>query len=423
MGLGNIWRFPYIAGENGGAAFILVYVVLSFLIAVPIMLSEFAIGRRAQRGVLGAYNRLAPRSAWQGAGYLGVLSSLVILSFYAVIAGWALKFLQLSLFNGFSAHSSEQISGMFHAFVATGWQPLAWTLLFIAVTALIVLLGVEKGIERINKVLMPMIVLILIGLALNGFTLEGAREGISFLLRPDFSKIDGHVLLQAMGQSFFSLSLGMGTMITYGSYIPRQADMFTLAGTVAISDVIVAVLSGLAIFPAVFSFGISPTSGPELVFITLPNLFVRMTGGYFLSVVFFFLLFMAAVTSSVSLMEVMAVYISEELRLRRRTATAIAALVVSGTASLCLFSQMPDSQLRVLGGNIFDLFNDMSSNVMLPLGGLLTVLFAGWFVPDAVFRNEITSGGRYGPRLYPQLRFIVRYIAPVVIVMLFFSLF
>ena len=234
MGLGNIWRFPYIAGENGGAAFILVYVVLSFLIAVPIMLSEFAIGRRAQRGVLGAYNRLAPRSAWQGAGYLGVLSSLVILSFYAVIAGWALKFLQLSLFNGFSAHSSEQISGMFHAFVATGWQPLAWTLLFIAVTALIVLLGVEKGIERINKVLMPMIVLILIGLALNGFTLEGAREGISFLLRPDFSKIDGHVLLQAMGQSFFSLSLGMGTMITYGSYIPRQADMFTLAGTVAI---------------------------------------------------------------------------------------------------------------------------------------------------------------------------------------------
>lgn len=421
VGLGNIWRFPYIAGDNGGAAFILVYIALSLLIAVPIMLSEFSLGRSTGGNVLRAFQRLSPRGRWNGVGYLGIASAVVILSFYSVIAGWALEFLRLSATNELATMSSEQISGVFHQFVNSGWGPMGWTLFFVATTTAIVMAGMEKGIERFNKILMPFMVLILVGLTINSFTLSGAREGISFLLKPDFSKITGGVMLQALGQAFFSLSLGMGTMITYATYIKPKENLFRLAGTVALSDVGIAILSGLAIFPAVFSLGISPSSGPELVFITLPNVFVQMTGGYFLSVVFFFLLFMAAVTSSVSLLEVMTLYAVEEWKLRRRWAALLSGVVIMSTGSLCLWSQVEGSSLKVMGNNIFDLFNNASSLYMLPIGGLAIVLFMGWFGGRGVLQSEVTSGGLFGRRIYPLLQFIIRYIAPVVIVLLFLS--
>ena len=421
VGLGNIWRFPYIAGENGGGAFILVYIAISALICIPIMLTEFSLGRHTRSNALRAFRRLSPRGYWNGAGYLGIATSTIILSFYAVIAGWALKFLQVALVNGFHRQSSEEVRTVFQQYIDHGWGPMFWTFAFIAFIAFIVVRGVEKGIEKFGKIVMPFMILLLIGLVINSLTLDGAKEGISFLLRPDFSKINSHVILQALGQAFFSLSLGMGTMITYGSYIPKNENMFRLAGTVAVTDTCVAILAGLAIFPAVFSYGISPTSGPELVFITLPNVFGNMTGGYLLGIAFFFLLFTASISSSVSLLEVATLYISEEMHLRRRTATLIAVGTVAGLSALCLWSQAPDSSLRVAGQNIFDLFNNATSLYMLPLGGLLSVLFAGWVLRGRTLQEEVTSRGRYGNALFPYYRVIVRFVAPVVIVLLFLS--
>ena len=406
IGLGNIWRFPYVAGENGGAAFILIYLATSFLISIPIMLSEFSIGRSTRRNPMRAFNKLAPGSKWKLVGYMGILTAFVILSFYCVIAGWAFEFLKESVFNQFNGRSADQIRDSFNGLVAS---------------AGIVLSGVEKGIERYTKILMPMLFVLLLGMAVNSLTLDGAQAGIEFLLKPDFSKITGTTVLQALGQSFFSMSLGMGAMITYGSYIPKNENMFRLAGTVAVTDTCVAILAGLAIFPAVFSYGISPTSGPELVFITLPNVFGNMTGGYLLGIAFFFLLFTASISSSVSLLEVATLYISEEMHLRRRTATLIAVGTVAGLSALCLWSQAPDSSLRVAGQNIFDLFNNATSLYMLPLGGLLSVLFAGWVLRGRTLQEEVTSRGRYGNALFPYYRVIVRFVAPVVIVLLFLS--
>ena len=320
IGLGNIWRFPYVAGENGGAAFILIYLTISFLISIPIMLSEFSLGRSTKRNSMRAFSKLAPGTKWKWVGYMGILCAFIILSFYCVIAGWSLEFLKESVLNRFHDRTPEQVAAAFDGFVASGWRPIAWTLVFIAASAFIVYSGIEKGIERYNKILMPMLFLLLFGMALNALTLDGARQGIDFLLKPDFSKITGTTVLEALGQSFFSMSLGMGCMITYGSYLRKNENMFRIGAMVSLSDITVAVLSGLAIFPAVFSFGISPTSGPELVFLTLPNVFARMSGGYVISVVFFVLLFLAAITSSVSLLEVIIAYLSEEMRITRSKA-------------------------------------------------------------------------------------------------------
>lgn len=265
VGLGNIWRFPYLCGENGGAAFLIVYIAISFMIAIPIMLSEFAIGRSSRSNPMHAYSSLSKKRSWGLAGLLGIATSIVILSFYSVIAGWALEFLRESIADNFGGSSPEAIKSNLNTFINSGWRPLVWTLVFVIATGAVVLGGVEKGIERINKILMPLLFLILIGLVINSTTLSGFSDGVSFLFSPDFSKINGTVILKALGQAFFSLSLGMGSMIIYGSYIKRQERTMKLAATVSVTDVTVAVLSGLAIFPAVFSFGINPTSGPELI--------------------------------------------------------------------------------------------------------------------------------------------------------------
>ncbi len=422
IGLGNIWRFPYVAGENGGAAFILIYISISLLISIPIMLSEFTLGRNTKRNSKRAFQKLAPGTQWKWVGYMGIICSFVILSFYSVIAGWALDFIKESLLNNFAGKSPAEISANFSAFVDSGWKPITWAIIFIAATAVIVLSGIEKGIERYSKILMPLFVALLIGLVINSMTLPAFREGITFLLKPDFSKVTGSTILQALGQSFFSMSLGMGCMITYGSYIKKNENMFKVAGMVAVSDVTVAILSGLAIFPAVFSFGISPTSGPELVFLTLPNIFAQMTGGYFISIIFFTLLFLAAITSSISLFEVSTAYFSEEMRMGRHKAVILVGITTIITSTLCALSRMPGSNLTILGHNLFDAFDSLSSNIMMPLGGLLIVIFTGWVLDPAKFKNELTSQQRFGLKLFPIVRFLIRFVIPVVILLLFFSL-
>ena len=311
IGLGNIWRFPYVAGENGGAAFILIYIACSFLISIPLMLSEFSLGRSSKRNTKRAFQKLAPGTRWNYVGYMGIFCAFILLSFYCVIAGWALEFIKESVLNEFAGKSAAQISENFNGFIASGWRPVVWMGVFMLSTAFIVWSGIEKGIERYTKIFMPVFIVLLAALAINSLTLPGAREGIGFLLRPDFSKITGATILKAMGQSFFSMSLGLGCMITYGSYIRKGENLPKVASMVALSDMSVAILSGIAIFPAVFSFGISPTSGPELVFLTLPNIFAQMPGGYWIAIVFFVLLFLAAITSSISMFEVIAAYLTE----------------------------------------------------------------------------------------------------------------
>lgn len=421
VGLGNIWRFPYIVGENGGAAFLFIYILISFAIAIPIMLSEFSIGRLTKRNSKRSFQKLAPGTQWYWVGYMGLITAFVILSFYCVIAGWSLEFLKESILNEFAGKSSAEISASFNGFVASGWRPVVWTVVFVVCSLYIVISGIEKGIERYNKILMPMLGVLMVGLVINSLTLDGAREGVRFLLNPDFSKINGHVVLQALGQSFFSLSLGMGCMITYGSYIKKNENMMKVAAMVSISDVSIALLSGLAIFPAVFSFGISPTSGPELVFLTLPNVFQQMIGGYYVSIIFFFLLFLAAITSSISLIEVITAYVSEEMRMPRKKAVFITAAAIAITSVVTALSQMPSSPIRIMGYNLFDFFDNASSNVLMPLGGVLIVIFTGWVLLPSKFKQELTNNGTVGLKIYPIIRFLIKFVAPIVITILFMN--
>lgn len=422
VGLGNIWRFPYLAGENGGAAFILVYVLICLFISVPIMIAELSIGRAGGSNVVGSFKKIAPNTSWHYVGFLGVIASIVMLSFYSVIAGWSLEFIYESIMNNFKGLDAAGVKANLDNFTNSGWRPVMWTIIFILVTAGVVYSGIEKGIEKYNKVLMPMIILILIGLIINSFSMSGFSEGLSFLFKPDFSKITPSVVMQALGQSFFSLSLGMGAMITYGSYINKKADLTKLAATISITDVVVAILSGIAIFPAVFSMGINPTSGPELVFITLPSIFNQIPGGYFISIIFFILLFVAAITSSVSMVEVVAVYLKEEYKIERKYGMLITILIAITTGTLSALSQVEGSSLRLFGQNLFDFFDNLSATFILPIGGFFTVVFVGWFLKSSIFKKEISANGKYDKIGFPTIKFLIKFIAPIVILMLFLNL-
>ncbi len=422
IGLGNIWKFPYVAGENGGAAFILIYIAISILISIPVMLSEFAIGRRSQKNTLGAFKVVSQQKGWRSIGYLGILAAFVILSFYSVIAGWSLEFIKESVAGEFMHSSVAEVTDHFTAFVASGWRPSLWTLGFLALNCVVVALGINKGIERYSKILMPLLAILLLAMAVGSVFLSGWRESAEFLFKPDWSKITPSAIISAMGQSFFSMSLGMGAMITYGSYIDRRENLYKVAGTVAVADVTVAILAGLAIFPAVFTYGINPTSGPELVFITLPALFAQIPGGYVISIAFFFLLFFAAVTSSFSLLEVIVAYLSEEFKIARTAANVISFFAVGVLGVLCALSQMPDSSLYIGKLNLFDFFDTFSSNYLLPIGGLAIVIFTGWFFNRNDLKNELTSNGLYGRKLYSPLLGLIRYIVPVAIVLMFLNL-
>lgn len=422
VGLGNIWKFPYVAGENGGGAFILIYIVICFLIAVPVMMAEFAIGRAGRGNALGSVKRLTPRKGWRGIGYLSILSAFIILPFYCVIAGWSVEFLVDSVANNFAGNDAAGIAEMFNGFVAGGWRPIMWSVLFLGICCGVVGLGIEKGIERYSKVLMPLLVLLLVGISIYSATLNGFGESVKFLFRPDFGKIDGSVVIQALGQAFFSMSIGMGAMITYGSYIKKEENLSRVAGTVAVVDVLVAVLAGLAIFPAVFSFGISPSSGPDLVFLTLPTLFGQMAGGYVISIMFFILLLFAAMTSVFSLLEVLICYFSEEFKMSRWGATGLTFAGIAVLAALCALSQMPGSGLVIGGRNLFDIFDYTSANFLLPVGGIAITIFAGWIMDKKVLKDQFTGGGRFMVRLYPAIRFMIRFVIPLAIAVMFLSL-
>lgn len=423
VGLGNIWRFPIETGQNGGAAFIIIYVACVLLLGIPIMMSEFIIGRHTQANTAGAYRMLAPGTPWRWVGRLGVLSGFVILSYYSVVAGWTAEYTVLAVSNSFDGKTTADFPEIFSQFVSNPWKSMIWMLAFMIVTHVIVVRGVKGGIEKFSKLMMPALFVIMVVLAICSVMLPGASEGLEFLLRPDFSKITGSTVLSAMGQAFFSLSLGLGCLCTYASYFTKETNIGKSALSVSLIDTFVAIMSGFIIFPAVFNAGYTLDSsdiGPSLLFITMPNVFGQAFGGmpilaYVVSVLFYFLLVLAALTSTISMHEVVTAYVSEEFNTNRRKAAMVVTLACSTVGVVCALSFGPFDGVKIFGMTIFDLFDYVSSNIFLPVGGMFIAIFTGWYLDKKLVRDEITNRGTLRAPYLPVIIFILKYIAPVAI--------
>ena len=421
IGLGNIYRFPCEVGNNGGAAFILVYLAIVVFLGIPVMLSELVIGRHSQSNSVGAFKKLAPKTAWPLVGYMGVICGFLIFAFYSTVSGWTLEYIVKAVTNSFKGKDMAAIEQEFSAFHNKGWLNVMWQAVFIFLTGFVVFRGVQNGIEKFAKILMPLLLLILIILGVRSMTLPGAKEGMAFLFKPDFSKITGKVFISALGQGFFSLSMGMGVLITYGSYIKKNDNLTTTALSVTLSDTLVAILAGIVIFPAAFSFGVKPTAGMGLVFNTIPMIFNQMPGGYFFCIIFFVLLAIAALTSTISLLEVVVAYISEELHVKRQWATVVACAVTLLVGAFASLSLMENTPFTIGGKTVFDAMDFVSSNVLLPLGGMLIVIFVGWKLGKAKFFSEMTNEGKIKSPLKAVVFFIIRYVAPIAVAVIFYS--
>ncbi len=421
IGLGNIWKFPYEAGKNGGAAFIIIYLGAIVLVGMAIMIAEYVIGRRGGKNAVGSFKALAPKSLWWIPGLMGVIAAVAILSFYGVVAGWTFEYLFQAAKNSFAGQTPDALSAQFTSFIQHPYRPVFWQLLFMGITCVVILSGIKKGIERYTEILMPVLFVVILILAIRSITLPGGGEGVRFIFHPDFSKIDGQTILNALGLAFFSLSLGLGAIITYGSYVKKNDNLISTSIEVIVLDTVIAILAGLAIFPAVFAYGIEPGSGPSLVFITLPNVFQQMPGGMLWGILFFLLLAVAALTSSVSLLEVVTAYVSEELKMKRRTAIFISASVITVVGVFCSLSQGNFNSLRIFGLNIFDFLDTLASNYLLPIGGMLISLFVGWRMKKEDLLDELSNGGLLKIYAFGLLRFTLRYIAPAAILFVFMN--
>ncbi|PRO65535.1 sodium-dependent transporter [Alkalicoccus urumqiensis] len=381
VGLGNIWRFSYVAGESGGAAFLLIYILCIFLIGLPVLLAEFSIGRRGQSDVVGAFNKTAPGTPWVIAGVLGVLTSFIILSFYGVIAGWVMYFMTAFLTGQASGVEEGGFADFFTGFIGGSIGPVFWQVLFMAIVILIVFFGVKKGIEFSNKIFMPLLAVILIMLAGFSLTLDGAGEGLAFLFSPDWNAFTNpEVYASAVGQAFFTLSLGMGAMITYASYLSKEARLPSAAGSVVTMDTLFAIIAGIVIFPAVFTFSsIEPDAGPALIFIVLPEVFNQMGGaGTLFAIFFFFLVAVAALSSAVSLLEVSVSYVMRQMNWTRHKATLAAGIAVTLLGIPSALSQGGPFTFTIGGFSFLDFMDVITDRITLPLGGFIIALFVGW---------------------------------------------
>ena len=423
VGLGNLWRFPYLVGENGGAAFIIIYILLSFLICLPIFISEFVIGRRSQKNAYAAFRDLSGGSAWRWVGLFTIIVPLVVLSYYSVIGGWSVEYLLKSVTFAFESASQSAMSTMFSDFVSSTWGPLLVHTGFLLVTTLIVVVGIKDGIEKFSKVMMPMLFFMVLAIAIYSMTLPGAKAGLDYLFNPDFSKITGKACAAALGQAFFSLSLGFGTIMTYASYVDKKENILFQSTATAVSDLMFALIAGVAIMPAVFAFGLNPQSGPGLVFETLPFVFGQMPAGGFVAILFFLALLVAALTSSISMLEVAVAYLVEEKGFSRVWACVVLFVVCWVVGAVCSLSFGPLSDVKIGGGNIFDFFDNLSSNILMTLGSLLTVLFVGWRLKKTDVYDEFTNGGTLSrnAKLFGVLWFLIRYICPLAIISIFVS--
>ncbi|MCD7972526.1 MAG: sodium-dependent transporter [Candidatus Azobacteroides sp.] len=419
VGLGNLWKFPYMAGKNGGAAFILLYILFMFLLCLPLMLSEFTIGRRSQANAVGAFKKLAPKSKWYFTGVLGTLTAFLILCFYSVVGGWSIKYLLTSLSFGFTENINAK--EQFDAFTSSSFAPVGMNLIFLGTIIGILWTGVKNGIERYSKILMPVLFLMVLILAAYAVTLPNATIGIEFLLKPDLNSITPQVVLEALGQGLFSLSLGMGIAITYSSYIGKNENLPKLAIITIVMDLIFALLAGVAILPAVFAFGFQPNEGPGLLFVILPEVFARMPFGSIFAIVFFIVLLIAALTSAVSLLEVVVAYLSEQRKLSRKKALILSGFALGLLSTLCSLSLGVLSEFKIFNLNIFDSLDALTSTFFMPLGAFFISLFVGWKMKKEEVYDELSNSGRVKIKAFNLFIFLVRYFVPTAILIIFFN--
>lgn len=418
VGLGNIWKFPYITGMHGGGAFVLFFIFCIVTVGIPIMIAEMIIGRHTHKDPVGAFREVRG-GYWTAVGWLGVVAGFVILSYYSVVAGWAVDYLWLSLRGTFSAANATGVPELFSGLLASDCSQLFWQAVFLGLTVFIVLGGVSKGLERANKIMMPVLFFILVALAVKGLFSPGGKQALHFLFYPDWSRLDAPAMLEAMGHAFFSLSLGMGAMLTYGSYADEQTSIPGVAITVSVMDTCVAILSGLAIFPIVFTFGMQPSAGPGLVFKTLPIIFSQMPGGSAIAVLFFLLLVFAALTSSISLLEVVVAYYCDEKKWDRKKATLMMGLLIFllGVPSALSNNMLKD--LPLIGGrNFLDSIDLLATNYILPLGGLLIALFTGWVLSTRLAKGELEKGKAH-LNIFPAWHFLIKYVTPILVAIVF----
>lgn len=431
VGLGSIWRFPAEAQQNGGGAFLLIYLGCVLILGIPVMLAETSLGRAGRADAVGSYMKLAPGSHWWLAGGLGVLASYLIISFYMVVAGWTLQYLWDSitgaLYAGADGEPARLIEQTFHhkmeSYIGSDIAPLISTFAMIVLNIGVLMMGVQKGIERASNIMMPLLFLLLMLFCIYALTLPGASEGLVYFFRPDFSRITWGVAANALGQTFFSLSLGIGVLITYASYYPSDTNLTRTATTVSGLTTLVAVMMGMIIFPTVFSFNldIDQLRGTTLVFVTLPEVFSQMPGGRVWSILFFTLLLVAALTSTISLSEVSILFVQKRFKRSRLSATLIMMCPLFLLSALCSLSFGSLADLKIFGLTIFNFLDTFATNWILPICALCVVIFVGWFIPKGTFRREVTNDGSVATRLYPVVNFIVRWIAPVLILVILFS--
>ena len=418
VGLGNIWKFPSMTGQNGGAAFVFVYLICVALIGLPLMLAEFIIGRRADANNVGAFKKLAPATPWFLTGVAGVAAAFLIMFFYTDVAGWVYSYAFKGLTGGLSHASAAQTAGIFSKYTGSIAGPVAWQWIVLAVISIIIIAGVTKGIERMTKTLLPILFVLLLICDARALTLPGAMAGVEYLFKPDFAKITAPVVLAALGLAFFKLSVGMGTMTIYGSYMGKKENMPSNAIKVAFADTLVSLLAGLAIFPAVFAFGFKPDAGPSLLFITIPAVFETMPFGQVFLTMFFVLAAIAATGAMISLLEVPVAYFTEEKHWSRPTATIVSAGAMGFVGTLATLSTSVLSKTMVLGKTFFDLFDFASSNVLLPVGGILICLFVGWKLGPAAIVDEASNGGILRNMTFLRaFTVLIRYVAPIAILL------
>lgn len=428
VGLGNIWRFPYELGRNGGSAFLIIYIMCVIFFGLPLMISEFAVGRHAQSNTARAFGMMGGSKYWRLVGFLGVLTASLILCYYAVAAGWTVEYLFLAGVDGFAGKTPEQFATDFNTFISDPVQPIVCMIVFMLLTLFVILAGVEKGIERGSKLMMPLLFIFIVLLAVGSSMLPNGDKGIEFLFKPDWSKVTRSTFLSAMGQAFYSLSLSMGCLATYASYFRREDRLVGSAINVAWIDTLVAVLASLIIFPAAFSVGVEPGVGPSLVFITLPNVFQQVFGGspllcYVFSLMFYLLLVLAALTSAMGLLEVPTIFMKEEFHIRRRWSAIGYTIFAIVVGMACSLSMGLWSEFKIVGMNLFDTFDFFTAKIMLPVGGFFAALYVGWFCDEKILRSEVTNDETTSVRFYPVYRFLIRYIAPIAILAIFLNQF
>ncbi len=421
VGLGNIWRFPYITGAYGGGAFLIVYLLCVVIIGIPVMIAEFIIGREGKKDAIGSYHRLAPKEPWYISGILGVGAAFLILAFYGVVAGWTLEYIVSATLNKFAGLSAEGVESYFVDFISDPIKPIVWQLIVMAVTSFVVASGVEKGIEKIAKILVPLLLLIIIILDIRAITLPGGKAGLDFLFKPNFAELTKEGVLAALGHAFFSLSLGMGIMVTYGSYIPKDENLGKTSLYISIADTLIALLAGVAIFPVVFAFGIEPGSGAGLVFITLPNVFTQMPGGYLFSIMFFALLALAALTSTISLLEAVVAYVMERFGMERVKATVITAFLITLLGIIASLSNGILSHRQIFGDNIFDFLDNLTADFFLPISAFISSIFVGWRLDKKIVENQLTNNGTIQVGYVKALSFLFRIVSPIAILIVFVS--